>query len=86
MTGELIVLEGIDGAGKSTLANLLAERSGGALTSPKETIANHLYVTEVMAKMSGIIWPKEELKAQGKIVKVTKLPSVVNIKRKSIKF
>jgi len=28
----------------------------------------------------------DQLKAQGKIVKLTKLPSVVNIKRKSIKF
>ena len=28
----------------------------------------------------------DQLKAQGKIVKLTKLPSVVNIKRKSIRF
>ena len=28
----------------------------------------------------------DQLKAQGKIVTITKLPSVVNIKRKSIKF
>jgi len=28
----------------------------------------------------------DQIKAQGKQVKLTKLPSVVNIKRKSIKF
>ena len=28
----------------------------------------------------------DQIQSQGKIVKLTKLPSVVNIKRKSIKF
>ena len=35
---------------------------------------------------SSLVKTIDQIKAQGKQVKLTKLPSVVNIKRKSIKF
>ena len=35
---------------------------------------------------SSLVKQIDQLKAQGKLVKITKLPSVVNIKRKSIRF
>ena len=39
-----------------------------------------------MSYYTSLVKQIDQLKAQGKIVTITKLPSVVNIKRKSIKF
>ena len=50
-----------------------------------ETISS-LFINNSMYYYTSLVKTIDKLNAEGKLVKLTKLPSVVNIKRKPIKF
>jgi thymidylate kinase len=63
-TGKLIVLEGIDGVGKTTLAQKLASALDGDVTycSPKTIATTHPHLEWSMRTLASILWPTEERK------------------------
>jgi thymidylate kinase len=61
---KLIVLEGIDGVGKTTLARELAARSAGKLRycSPKTIATSHPHLEWSMQTLASLLWPEESRK------------------------
>lgn len=64
----MLVLEGIDGVGKTSLAVALAKTIGGHHRSPKTILNPHPHVQWSARQLSEIIWPTEERKQYANIL------------------
>ena len=62
-TGKLVVLEGIDGAGKTSTAEYLSSLVAGyQYVSSKSNLEERSYVNDTMRELSKITWPLSDLR------------------------